>query len=43
MISAQTSSMNHCWLFLNQYQRDAESELLNGPNGTDMSAEDAVR
>lgn len=42
MIGAQTSSMNHCWLFLNQYQHDAEPELFNGPNGTDMSAEDAV-
>ncbi len=43
MISAQTSSMNHCWLFLNQCQRDAEPELFNGPSSTEVSAEDAVR
>ncbi|XP_044051295.1 coiled-coil domain-containing protein 84 isoform X1 [Siniperca chuatsi] len=38
----ETSSMNHCWLFLNQYQRDAEPEIFMGPSGTDMSGEDAV-
>lgn len=43
MIRCQTSSVNHCWLFLNQYQRDAEPELLNGPNGTDSSVENSVR
>lgn len=42
MISSQTSSLNHCWLFLNQNQRDAESELYNGSSCTDVSAEGAV-
>lgn len=43
MISAQTSTVKPCWLFLNQYQRDTEPELFSGPNGTDVFAEDAVR
>lgn len=43
MLSAKTSCMNHVWLFLNQYQRDAEPELLNGPRGTNTSAGNAVR
>lgn len=43
MISAKTSCMNHVWLFLNQCQRDAEPELLNGPRGTNTSAGNAVR
>ena len=42
MISAQTSTVKPCWLFLNQYQRDTEPEF-NGPNGTDVFAEDPVR
>lgn len=43
MVSAQASCMNHVWLFLNQCQRDAEPELLNGPRGTNTSAGNAVR
>lgn len=43
MISGQISSVNPCWLFLNQYQHDAETELFNGSNGADFSAEDSFR
>lgn len=41
--SAQLSSVNYCWLFLNQHQRDAEPEFSNVPNGPGIPAEDTVR
>lgn len=37
MIRCQTSSVNHYWHFLNQYQRDAEPESFNGPNSSSTS------